>query len=241
MSRIKTFRMKQLSHKNRAPAPILPRDHILSAQVTPHSNITSASSQFLTPPVFDHYVSSPPPQADAEDYLDATQRPKHKGRHKVRRLRKQNNNKEGSEETASSTQGLLRSETSAYGSPRSYCLSCDSKNELGELSRPAQTSMKKGRTFPAQLSSGSSASWGPSRLRRANTRLSVAFPPEQAGSPALNSLRGLSQSGEKPQYSVLRRLSRTFTSTLGISPPAHLDTENQSLDHKVRVESGRPF
>ena len=227
--------IKQLSLKNRAQAPVLSRDHILSAQSTPHSNVTSASSLFLTPPVSDHYISSPPPKAGAEDYLDATTRPKHKGKYRARHLPKQNKTREDSEETTLSTQLLLKSGPSAFNSPGNCCPSCGSTREVRERPYPANHSLRKGRTFPAQLSTGSLASREPTRIHRANTRLSVTFPPEPSDSPALESLRRLSQSGEKPPTNVLRRLSRTFTSSLIKSVSDREDTKNQGVDHTVRV------
>ena len=237
---LKFSKLQQLSLKNRAPAPILSLDQLHLAQDTPHSNVTSNSSNFLSPPISDTYSISPPPKPEAEDYLGARIRHRHKGKHRVGRGRKQRKTREDSEETNSSAQFLLKSYSSTCDSPESYCTSCGSVSEVGNIANPANNPLQKRPTFPNQLSSERSLSPTPLRVHHLPARRSEAIPVEKTESPALISLRRLSQTGGRSDNNGFRRLSRTLTSTLGMFRPRLIRAGDQSSNDVEREASTPP-
>ena len=213
-------------------------DQFRSSQDVPHSSVTTTSSHFLTPPVTES-AYSPPPRADADDYLDAKSRPKNRrrdrARHHSKRYSDQNRSDDGSRHR------LLSSSTSALALAGSYSESVGSASPAVEVSSTPETPLiplQKRPTYLDQLIRERSGPLEAVPEGRTSTGQFVAGPVEEA-SPAWESLRKLSQSGPTSSFEGVRRLSRSLTSNIGKFRPRFVKSDPRPKEN-IKAEDFAP-
>ena len=119
--------------QRRAPAPILSPQHLALARSLSHSRTSTTTPSLLTPPVSGTPNMSPPPQHEADDYMNVhdTEHHHYKRKHPRRKTRKLHNTREESE-GAKLPQRLLRSGPQTANSNASDCENCAVENSDGD-------------------------------------------------------------------------------------------------------------
>ena len=223
-----TFLNWQISTPRRAPHPMLSFDTLRSAQKT-SSCATSASSQFLTPPISGARSSSPPPRREAEDYLAARSRQRHTGKRRPMHRNVHSKTKEGS----GSSTGLARppgSRSSTLDHSSSHDDASESSGREGDTESSFASRLLRSATFatsPLPIDREAQGLW---ELHRAPTGILTSLYSERSASPAAQSLQRLKQVDETKTNTNLRRLSENFSSTIQRLRPRPLDPKRKDAD-----------
>ena len=220
----------------RKPHPTLSSEQLQHAQRLPQSCVTSASSQFLTPPMSGARSSSPPPKRDAEDYLAARSRQRHTAKRKSTHRKLHSAIKEGSDDSV----GLARpsgSRSSTLASLSSHYDASDSPGREGDTESSFASRFLRSATFsasPLPIDRQAQRLW---ELDRAPTGILTYLHSERSTSPAAKSLQRLKQVNETKTNTSLRRLSENLSSTIQRFRSTTLDSRKRDADSALAGEA----
>lgn len=205
--------------KRRAPALALSPEYLNAAHSTNASGAGSRSSGYLTPPVTDTRSMSPPPRAEADDYLNV-HRHRREGRiHREEQVRRHHNTEEYSGEISPSIRSLP--------SPSGFSLRCGKGESCGTQSTASDGDsainaplLESARQLEVQTNfdiGRSDVGGGDVHSRTQKSRERPIDDHRASQSPAMSALRSLTMPHdeyENMEPQRLRRMSTALSNTL---------------------------
>lgn len=210
--------------QRRAPAPTLSPQHLTLARSLSHSRTSTPTPSLLTPPVSGTPNMSPPPQHEADDYMNVhnTDNHHHKRKHPRRKTRKLYNTREGSE-GARPPQRSLRPGPQTANSNGSGCELCAAEISDGDdaaSNAPLLRSLDPPNPRNHVQRPQNNTEYGGVLVQTSPTLISPVTPVDEPDSPAVNALRSLSfQVPVRSNSQGLQRVSTALASTLNLFRP----------------------
>lgn len=224
--------------QRRAPAPTLSPQHLTLARSLSHSRTSTPTPSLLTPPVSGTPNMSPPPQHEAEDYMNVhnSDNHHHKRKHPRRKTRKLYNTRDGSE-GARPPQRSLRS-----GPQTANSMGSDSEFGAAELSdgndAGSNAPLLRNLDPPSPRNHvhrpQSNTVYGGVHIQTSPTLISSVTTVDEPDSPAVNALRSLTfQVPARSNSQGLQRVSTALANTLSLFRPTPTVSFAAAPSHKA--------
>lgn len=210
--------------QRRAPAPILSPQHLTLARSLSPSRTSTPTPSLLTPPVSGTPNMSPPPQHEADDYMNVhnIDNHQHKRKHPRRKTRKLYNTREGSE-GARPPQRSLKSGPQTANSNGCDSELCTAEHSDGD-DAGSNTPLLRNLNLPSPRNHvhrpQSNTEYGGVNVQTSPTLISSVAAVDEPDSPAVNALRSLTfQVPVRSNSQGLQRVSTALSNTLNLFRP----------------------